>query len=337
MVLALTASPYADKQRYEELLANLKIKLVESRKGDELDVTDYSQEIESEIIYFNFPSYFYDLASMIEELKKPPLHFLFSKGFIKTPNPPRKLLLALQPMIAKMNTPLKYNALKQNAILLNVLLMHELLQTQTVSTLKSFIEKLRSRKEETKAALDLSNNPLLREIEEKAMNLITRGLEHPKLLNLSDIVKEATVEDNCLIFAHYRDTIQVIKRELALNGIVSQELVGQSKNGMKQKEQAQIIQDFREKKFKVLLATSIGEEGLDITNVGTVIFYDNVPSEIRLVQRRGRTARISTGKLKILVTKDTIDEAYLWSGKNKEKKVEKTMKNSREEKNQRTL
>lgn len=326
LVLALTASPYSDKQKYAELLSNLKIKVVESRKGDEIDVKDYSKEIESEIIYFNFPTYFHDVYSMLEELKKPPLNFLYAKGFVKTLNPPRKLLLAMQPIIVRMDTPLKYNALKQNAILLNVLLMEELLQTQTASTLKSFIETLRGRKNESKAALDLASNPLLSKIEATLLDLLTRGLEHPKLLNLSDLVKEAVKDNhNCLIFAHYRDTIQVIKRELALNGIISQELVGKSNNGMNQKQQAQIIEDFRDKKFNVLLATSIGEEGLDITNVDTVIFYDNVASEIRLVQRRGRTARIKTGKLKILVTKDSIDEAYLWAGKNKEKKVVKTM------------
>ncbi|MCH7969087.1 MAG: ERCC4 helicase, partial [Thaumarchaeota archaeon] len=48
-----------------------------------------------------------------------------------------------------------------------------------------------------------------------------------------------------------------------------------------------------------------------------VIFYDNVPSSIRYIQRRGRTGRKNTGKLIVLIAKDTIDETYYWIGKRK--------------------
>ena len=48
-----------------------------------------------------------------------------------------------------------------------------------------------------------------------------------------------------------------------------------------------------------------------------VIFYDNVPSSIRYVQRRGRTGRKDTGKLVVLIAKNTIDETYYWIGKRK--------------------
>jgi ERCC4-related helicase len=67
----------------------------------------------------------------------------------------------------------------------------------------------------------------------------------------------------------------------------------------------------------VLIATRVGEEGLDISEVNQVIFYDNVPSSIRYVQRRGRTGRKDTGKLVVLIAKDTIDETYYWIGKRK--------------------
>jgi hypothetical protein len=38
----------------------------------------------------------------------------------------------------------------------------------------------------------------------------------------------------------------------------------------------------------VLIATSIAEEGLDISEVDLVIFYEPVPSEIRYIQHRIR-------------------------------------------------
>jgi Fanconi anemia group M protein len=91
--------------------------------------------------------------------------------------------------------------------------------------------------------------------------------------------------------------------------------VGQSKRqgdpGMKQEEQNSILQNFREGEFSVLVATSIAEEGLDIPEVDLVIFYEPISSEIRHIQRRGRTGRKNIGSVLILATRDTIDQRYL--------------------------
>jgi len=77
------------------------------------------------------------------------------------------------------------------------------------------------------------------------------------------------------------------------------------------------LSDDYTEEYKVLVATRVGEEGLDISEVNLVIFYDNVPSSIRYIQRRGRTGRKDTGKLIVLIARDTIDETYYWIGKRK--------------------
>ncbi|PIN88631.1 hypothetical protein COU61_04115, partial [Candidatus Pacearchaeota archaeon CG10_big_fil_rev_8_21_14_0_10_35_13] len=69
------------------------------------------------------------------------------------------------------------------------------------------------------------------------------------------------------------------------------------------------------------LHNSIGEEGLDIPEVGVVYFYEPIPSAIRKIQRGGRTARLMPGKIVTLITKGTRDEAYHWSAFHKEKKM----------------
>lgn len=51
------------------------------------------------------------------------------------------------------------------------------------------------------------------------------------------------------------------------------------------------------------MATSIGEEGLDIGDVDLIISYDCLASPVRMVQRLGRTGRASKGKVIILVAK----------------------------------
>jgi Fanconi anemia group M protein len=72
-----------------------------------------------------------------------------------------------------------------------------------------------------------------------------------------------------------------------------------------------------------LVATSIAEEGLDIPTVDLVIFYEPIPSEIRYIQRKGRTARRRLGRVVILITKGTVDESYYWSSRARERKMRK--------------
>ena len=88
--------------------------------------------------------------------------------------------------------------------------------------------------------------------------------------------------------------------------------------GLTQKQQLSIINDFKAGKFNVLIATSVAEEGLDIPSTDLVVFYEPIPSEIRAIQRRGRTGRKMAGKVIILITKGTPDEGYYWASKRKE-------------------
>jgi Fanconi anemia group M protein len=87
---------------------------------------------------------------------------------------------------------------------------------------------------------------------------------------------------------------------------------------LKQKEQVSVLEKFRRGEYNVLVATSVGEEGLDVASTDLVVFYEPVPSEIRTIQRRGRTGRRSPGRVVILVTRGTMDEAYLFSSQKKE-------------------
>ena len=69
-----------------------------------------------------------------------------------------------------------------------------------------------------------------------------------------------------------------------------------------------VLQEFRNGGANVLLATSIGEEGLDIPSADLVIFYEPVSSEIRTIQRRGRTGRQRLGEVIVLIAEGTRDE-----------------------------
>jgi len=96
---------------------------------------------------------------------------------------------------------------------------------------------------------------------------------------------------------------------------------------MSQEDQALTLESFRNGEFDVLVATSIAEEGLDIPDVGLVIFYEPIPSEIRYIQRKGRTGRKSAGSVIILAATDTIDSRYHHASQRRVEMMHKRMRN----------
>lgn len=72
--------------------------------------------------------------------------------------------------------------------------------------------------------------------------------------------------------------------------------------GMNQKTQKELIKKFKKGDINVLVATSIGEEGLDIGEVDLIICYDSTSSPIKNIQRMGRTGRKRDGKVILLLS-----------------------------------
>src|SRR3989344_6818262 len=95
-----------------------------------------------------------------------------------------------------------------------------------------------------------------------------------------------------IICANYRDTIEEIMDCLRdVKNCLPVKLIGH-KEGITQKQQLETIQKFEQNVYNCIVTTSIGEEGLSIGTLDLAVFYDNVPSAIRRIQREGRVARI---------------------------------------------
>jgi Fanconi anemia group M protein len=164
------------------------------------------------------------------------------------------------------------------------------------------------------------------EFEKLTSLLSTMNMEHPKLSRVMSIVSNQIIahpNSRTLVFTHYRDTCELVTNKLSkIEGARVAKLIGQaergSEKGLKQKEQVSVLEKFRRGEYNVVVATSVGEEGLDVASTDLVVFYEPVPSEIRTIQRRGRTGRRRPGRVVILITRGTIDEAYLYSSQKKE-------------------
>ena len=213
----------------------------------------------------------------------------------------------------------------------------EQLETQGIPSAYKYMDDIYSTVEKTKTK---AVKNLAKDINFKSAYILTKKLyenneEHPKLTKLKEIIKEETNKNKkikIIVFNQYRESARLIEKEL--NNFTKAKLfVGQTKKagiGLTQKEQIKILDEFSNNKYNVLISTSIGEEGLDIPKVDLVIFYEPVPSAIRTIQRRGRTARLEEGRIIVLMTKNTRDEQNHWISHNKEKRMYGILKNLKE-------
>ena len=64
-----------------------------------------------------------------------------------------------------------------------------------------------------------------------------------------------------------------------------------------QKQQIEQLEKFKKGDINVLIATSIGEEGLDISDCNLVVQYDHSNNQTRNAQRSGRTGRKHAGRI----------------------------------------
>jgi Fanconi anemia group M protein len=228
------------------------------------------------------------------------------------------MFIKLGERLRNIQSGVKYPALIKYYALLNVLHMLELLETQGIYALRTYMEKVDGK--ESKSAKMLMHTP---EIVEVKRLIYSRDDEHPKLKKLIELVKSLNGK-KMIVFAQYRDQIKKIENELKAADIRAKQFVGK-KDGVTRKQQEETIAAFRNDEFDVLVASCIGEEGLDIPKVDAVIFYEPIPSEIRSIQRRGRAARLKEGEVHILMTRGTRDEYYYWSSINKEKKMKQIL------------
>lgn len=335
-VLALTASPGGDRETIQDVCSNLGIKAVEVRTRESPDVSPYLQELEFEKIDVDFPPEFLEIKLLLSEIYDRKVAELRHRG-VFFGYPSKTMLLKTQGRLMgelkkgkkEMNTMLAVSA---TATALKISHALTLLETQTMS---SFIAYMKDLFDQAAAGKSRGVQRLVKGPEfAKAYALATMlTVEHPKIQVLKTIVEEQFAiepKSKIIIFAQFRETVRTISEELnKIPGISADNFVGQAikdhgkgkTTGLKQREQKAMIENFKAGIINILVATSIAEEGLDIPEVNEVIFYEPIPSAIRSIQRRGRTARLSKGSLKILVTKNTLDETFHYVAKSKEKRM----------------
>lgn len=342
-VLALTATPGSTVEAIQEVIDNLGISQVEIRTEESLDIRPYVHSRIEDIVVLD-PS---DEMGLIKELfskaLKPLVDKLSSQNIFWGRDPMSMttygLMKARQDWVrsASRHTSEGVKFMIQAIFTLLQKLAHPI-KLLNFHGIKPFYEHLVQFRDEVegkgakggKTNQQITGSPDF----QKMMSTVGAWLKredfvsHPKLTHLSDTVlnhfldagegREGGGSSNTriIVFSEYRDSAEEIVRVLNRHKpmIRAAVFVGQAdtkkSDGMKQSEQIERIQKFKQGDFNVLVATSIGEEGLDIGQVDLIICYDASSSPIKMLQRMGRTGRKRAGKVVLLLMRGKEEDKY---------------------------
>ncbi len=345
LILGLTASPGGSIERVQEIRRNLHIERVESRTEEDTDVRPYVERTAIESVKVPLPEEYGDTASRIREIFNEKITRLRNAGFLRGDRIAKKALLeSRNTIIARLREAQSkggqkgyiFGSVINQAQAVMILHAMELLETQGAPTLSRYLLRLREKSGRGRAATYLLKDPRWIRIEEETEKI--REVDHPKLQRLVSTIKEqlSKKEDSrIIVFTQYRDTIDRIVESLDAEKIEARRFVGQSdragNKGMDQRLQGEMLEMFRAGRFRILVSSSIGEEGLHVPDVDLVVFYEAVPSEIRSIQRRGRTGRTAEGRVVILLAEGTVDESYYYSSIYREKRMRRLVSAGGEE------
>lgn len=341
LVLGITASPGSQPERIAEICTNLGIENIQTKSEGDPDVAPFVHQREIEWVRLTVPEELLKIKTAIEEVLKSRIDDLNLLGVSQVridSKASKKELLALQAaLVSSAKKQANHATFKGISVMAEILkLQHavELAETQGTSALLRYFQRLEGEalsKSGSKASRRIMQDPKFRQ----AMAALQQTtVEHPKPAAVKKILQdqiEAKPDSRIMVFTNYRDTASALLKMLKGDPLIrAVRFVGQSSReddeGLSQKKQAEILQRFRSGDFNVLIATSVGEEGIDIPSTDLVLFYEPVPSEIRSIQRKGRTGRARAGRVVVLIARGTRDEAYYWISDRKEKTMQKQMR-----------
>ena len=331
LVLAATASPGHIEAEINEVCERLRIENIHVRPpGDALlapyatglEVNDVVVEVPDELRLLANPLQLW-LSRIVERMRR--LGFYTRQGHV-TAGGLQEAQRRISASIAK-GESFGYRAAKENGIAMRLNHLISSILCQGVAATRETLSRIgQGGQDEKKSAREFAADPRIVQLKD---TLAEMDEIHSKVTMVRRMVRRQLKESpdsRIIVFANFRDTVDEISRVLSdVENAVPQRFVGQASrdgsSGMSQKMQLESLDMFRSGEANVLVATSVGEEGLDVPNADLVIFYEPVGSEIRTIQRRGRTGRQRAGTVHVLIAKNTRDEGARASAKHREQRM----------------
>ena len=329
--LAATASPGSTKGAILEVAKRLGIDRLDVSMKDEALLKPYAVTLHNDVIYVDLPESLKTLIFPLQEHQSLEVESIQRMGFMgSVKNLTSRIITEAQQSISRAigrRDKRGYNAARKVSDIRRMHMLLDLLKTQGVKAGLAFLDKAESEgRSGDRGTNRFLAQPVIHNFRNDARNL---GELHPKAEIVNKMVKQKISENpnsRIIIFTEYRYTVNNLTELLSnIEGVKVSQFIGQSSSGkqkgMTQKEQLARLEEFRSGKVNVLVATSVGEEGLDVPAAELVLLYEPVPSAIRSIQRRGRTARQTSGTVKTLVARETRDQFVSHAAKAREKKM----------------
>ncbi|SEW25591.1 DEAD/DEAH box helicase [Natrinema salifodinae] len=337
LVTGMSASPGGDEEAILEVCENLGIHEVEVMTEEDADVDEFTHDTEVEWERIDLPEEVLEIRDALNDVIKERLEKLKELGVASSTQPDQsqkdlnRMRAELQQLINNDQSE-GFEGMSIHAEVMKLRQAVTLVETQSVEAVRRYFERQRNQARSSgasKASQRMVSDPRVREAMRKAENF---DEIHPKYRKTRMLLAETLgLEggERVIVFTESRDTAEALTDFLA-ESVDAKRFVGQGdregSDGMTQKEQQEVLDEFRAGEFEVLVSTSVAEEGLDVPEVDLVLFYEPVPTAIRSIQRKGRTGRQSEGRVVVLMAEDTRDEAYFWISRRREKEMESELR-----------
>ncbi|KAL7817827.1 P-loop containing nucleoside triphosphate hydrolase protein [Trichoderma gracile] len=343
-VLALTATPGSKVETVQEVIDNLGISHCEIRTEESLDIRQYVHQRNIDQIILEPSDEINLISELFTEALKPLTEKLTSQNIWYGRNPMALttygLIQAQKEWFAtrgnRANQGVQFMMRAIFSVLTSLAHSIKLLQFHGIKPFYDNMLDFRSEQEDkgekgSKYKRQIIDSPSFQEMMDKIAGWLKMDgfVGHPKLTALADCVLNHFMDNGestrVIVFSEYRDSAEEIVRMFNAHRplIKATVFVGQADGkrgeGMKQKQQIETIERFKTGAYNVLVATSIGEEGLDIGQVDLIVCYDSSASPIRMLQRMGRTGRKRAGNIALLLMRGKEEEQFAKSKDNYEK------------------
>lgn len=353
-VVALSATP-GKQVDVIEIIQNLLIAKIETRTENSPDVRNYVYEKKIEIERIplgEIEVYSKRFANIID----PYLRKLMEYKVIDGRNSNKGwIILQQKKFFVQPNVPNRAEITKTFSVVISLLYSQDLLERHGIQIfLKSFNDEKNSKTSlKYFVGQDRDLQTFINELKEKFqsrspfllnVNPLPNG-EVPSIIDKDvfyghpkfDILRAKLVEyftnggTKTIIFCEFRDTVLLVYTMLLQlrPTVLPRMLIGQG-GAVSQKDQLNVMKDFRSNKVNVLITTSVCEEGIDVGEVDLVICFDvNSKNSTRFVQRIGRTGRKRDGKVLLLATEGREQENIIEVVESKDR-VNKSLSTNKE-------
>nr|KYP67890.1 Fanconi anemia group M protein [Cajanus cajan] len=327
-ILALTATPGSKQQTIQAVIDNLHISRLEYRSETDHDVITYVHNRKIELIQVAMGPDAVEINNKFMEVIRPIVARLTNVGVIQNRDyrtlSPCQLLEIREKFRQRPKQDLSHVNYEDVegyfGVLITLYYIHKLLSSHGI---RPAYEMLERKLKQGYFAKFMSKNEVILKARQLMQQSLSHGASSPKLTKMLEVLlghfratlprgtsfsRETNDPQNSrvIIFSNYRESVRDIMDALGDIGelVRATEFIGQSSGkamkGQSQKVQQAVLKKFRSGTYNVIVATSIGEEGLDIMEVDLVISFDANISPLRMIQRMGRTGRKHDGRVDIL-------------------------------------